>query len=406
MRAPTTSTRNRHVMQQNGTQTLTADQSSLLPDRSSMERPEWSDWKWQMKNRIRSVGELRGWIRPVPEELDGIARTRDLFRWRITPYYASLMDPGDPRCPIRRQVVPHADEMEDDVDLLDLDPLEEQAHSPVKNLIHNYRDRVAFCVTTECAVYCRYCLRKRMVGDGTQALNREELQEAIDYLAAHPEIRDVLLTGGDPLSLNDENLGWIIGRLREIPHIDIIRIGTRYPVLNPYRITDELCRLLADNHPVWLNTHFNHAKELTEDARAALDRLSRSGVPLGNQTVLLKGINDDAETLRELFHKLVTFRVRPYYLYQAQLIGGTRHFRTTIERGTDGAAARATGRVCDPPLCAGHAARKGTPDPQRVPGTRGGLCGRAGLWRRDLAGIQSVRRLIAHRLLPLTPVFE
>ncbi len=322
-------------MQQNGTQNLTADQSSLLPDRSSVDRPEWSDWKWQMKNRIRSVGELRGWIRPVPEELDGIARTRDLFRWRITPYYASLMDPGDPRCPIRRQVVPHADEMEDDVDLLDLDPLEEQAHSPVKNLIHNYRDRVAFCVTTECAVYCRYCLRKRMVGDGTQALNREELQEAIDYLAAHPEVRDVLLTGGDPLSLNDENLGWIIGRLREIPHIDIIRIGTRYPVLNPYRITDELCRLLAENHPVWLNTHFNHAKELTEDARAALDRLSRAGVPLGNQTVLLKGINDDAETLRELFHKLVTFRVRPYYLYQAQLIGGTRHFRTTIERGME-----------------------------------------------------------------------
>ena len=322
-------------MQQNGTQPLTANRSSLLLDRSSMDRPEWSDWKWQMKNRIRSVGELRGWIRPVPEELDGIARTRDLFRWRITPYYASLMDPGDPRCPIRRQVVPHADEMEDDVDLLDLDPLEEQAHSPVKNLIHNYRDRVAFCVTTECAVYCRYCLRKRMVGDGTQALNREELQEAIDYLAAHPEVRDVLLTGGDPLSLNDENLGWIIGRLREIPHIDIIRIGTRYPVLNPYRITDELCRLLAENHPVWLNTHFNHAKELTEDARAALDRLSRAGVPLGNQTVLLKGINDDAETLRELFHKLVTFRVRPYYLYQAQLIGGTRHFRTTIERGME-----------------------------------------------------------------------
>lgn len=322
-------------MQQIGTQNLTADQSTLLPDRSSMDRPEWSDWKWQMKNRIRSVEELRGWIRPVPEELDGIARTRDLFRWRITPYYASLMDPGDPRCPIRRQVVPHADEMVDDVDLLDLDPLEEQAHSPVKNLIHNYRDRVAFCVTTECAVYCRYCLRKRMVGDGTQALKREELQEAIDYLAAHPEIRDVLLTGGDPLSLNDENLGWIIGRLREIPHIDIIRIGTRYPVLNPYRITDELCRLLAENHPVWLNTHFNHAKELTEDARAALDRLSRAGVPLGNQTVLLKGINDDAETLRELFHKLVTFRVRPYYLYQAQLIGGTRHFRTTIERGME-----------------------------------------------------------------------
>ncbi len=303
--------------------------------RSLTNQSDWIDWKWQMIHRIRSLEQLRDWITPVPGEIEGIKRTKSFFRWRITPYYASLMDPDDAGCPVRRQVVPHTDEMEDDVDLLDLDPLEEQAHSPVKNLIHNYHDRVAFCVTTECAVYCRYCLRKRMVGDGTQALNREELQEAIDYLAAHTEIRDVLLTGGDPLSLNDENLAWIIGRLRAIPHIDIIRIGTRYPVLNPYRITDDLCRMLAENHPVWLNTHFNHAKELTEDARLALDKLSRAGVPLGNQTVLLKGINDDAETLKELFHKLVTFRVRPYYLYHAQLIGGTRHFRTTIEQGIE-----------------------------------------------------------------------
>ena len=294
---------------------------------------DWADWKWQMRNRIRTLDELQKWVRLTPEELEGIERTKPFFRWRITPYYATLMDPDDPLCPIRRQVIPHADELEDDLDLLNLDPLEEQAHSPVKNLIHNYRDRVAFCVTTECASYCRYCLRKRMVGDGTQALDKEELQEAIDYLAGHPEIRDVLLTGGDPLSLNDAHLGWIISRLRSIPHIDIIRIGTRYPVLNPFRITDDLCRLLSENHPVWLNTHFNHARELTGDARAALNKLSSAGVPLGNQTVLLKGINDDAETLRELFHKLITFRVRPYYLYHAQLIGGTRHFRTSIEKG-------------------------------------------------------------------------
>lgn len=295
----------------------------------------WTDWKWQMKNRIRSSEELGNWIRLVPKEAAGIRRTKEYFRWRITPYYASLMDPHDPACPVRRQVVPHTDEMNDDIDILKLDPLEEQAHSPVKNLIHNYHDRVAFCVTTECAVYCRYCLRKRMVGDGTQALNKQELQNAIDYLAEHPEIRDVLLTGGDPLSLNDENLEWIITRLRSIPHIDIIRIGTRYPVLNPFRITDELCRILSENHPVWLNTHFNHAKELTDDAWHSLDKLSRAGVPVGNQTVLLRGINDDADTLKELFHKLITFRVRPYYLYHAQLIGGTRHFRTTIEHGME-----------------------------------------------------------------------
>lgn len=295
----------------------------------------WSDWKWQMKHRIRTEGELAQFIDLTNGEREGIRQTKGYFRWRVTPYYASLMDASNPDCPVRRQVVPHVQEMSDDVDLLDLDPLEELAHSPVKNLIHNYRDRVAFCVTTECAVYCRYCLRKRMVGDGTQALNREELQQAIDYLAAHEEIRDVLLTGGDPLSLNDENLGWILGKLREIRHIEIVRIGTRYPVLNPFRITDELCALLEQHHPVWLNTHFNHAREISPQAVAALDRLSRAGVPLGNQTVLLKGINDSVEALRTLFQTLVRNRVRPYYLYQAQLIGGTRHFRTTIERGME-----------------------------------------------------------------------
>lgn len=312
-----------------------SDQPSRNGRAAKAETSGWTDWKWQMKNRIRSLDELQKWVSLSREELEGLERTTSYFRWRITPYYASLMDPDNPQCPVRRQVVPHADEMDDDVDIDALDPLEEQAHSPVRNLIHNYKDRVAFCVTTECAVYCRYCLRKRMVGDGTQALNREELQLAIDYLADHGEIRDVLLTGGDPLSLNDDNLEWIISRLRAIPHIDIIRIGTRYPVLNPFRITDDLCRVVSENHPVWINTHFNHAAEITGDARHAIDKLTRAGVPVGNQTVLLKGINDDAETLKSLFHELVTCRVRPYYLYHAQLIGGTRHFRTTIERGME-----------------------------------------------------------------------
>ena len=296
-------------------------------------RPEWIDWKWQMRNRIRTVEELSKWIQVTDDEKAAIEETKAYFRWQITPYYASLMDPNDPSCPIRRQVVPKMDEMEDDFDILSLDPLEELAHSPVKNLVHNYSDRVAFCVAAECAVYCRYCLRKRMVGDGEFAMNKQELQQGIDYIASHPEIRDVLLTGGDPMILNDSNLEWILSRLRDIPHVELIRIGTRFPVLNPFRFTQEFCDMIARYHPIWVNTHFNHPKELTEDVRQACDRITKSGAPLGNQTVLLKGINNDIDTLKDLFKGLVKLRVRPYYLYQAQLIGGTKHFRTTIEEG-------------------------------------------------------------------------
>jgi lysine 2,3-aminomutase len=298
-----------------------------------MAAPEWRDWKWQLRNRIRTVEELERWIVITDDERMAIEKTKAYFRWQITPYYASLMDPTDPNCPVRRQVVPKMDEMDDDFDILELDPLEELAHSPVKNLVHNYNDRVAFCVAAECAVYCRYCLRKRMVGDGEYAMNKTELQQGIDYIAAHPEIRDVLLTGGDPMILSDSNLAWILSRLRAIPHVELIRLGTRFPVLNPFRFTPELCEIISKYHPLWVNTHYNHPKELTSDAAEACDRITRAGAPLGNQTVLLKGINNDAEILRELVNGLVKMRVRPYYLYQAQLIGGTKHFRTTIEEG-------------------------------------------------------------------------
>ena len=298
----------------------------------SSKNEQWTDWGWQMRNRVHSVETLKNYIHPTQAELDAIAATRGIFRWNITPYYASLMDPNDPACPIRKQVVPQSTEHQADIVGV-VDPLEEVSHSPVKNLIHNYHDRVAFCVTAECAIYCRYCLRKRMVGDAEQFMNKAELQEAIDYIAAHPEIRDVLLTGGDPLTFNEKNLEWIIQRLRDIPHVRIIRLGSRLPVTLPYRITDELCRLLEHYHPIWVNTHFNHPKELTEDAAIACDKLLRAGIPVGNQTVLLKGINDDVETLKALFEGLVDMRVRPYYLYQAQLIGGTAAFRTSIEKG-------------------------------------------------------------------------
>ena len=285
-----------------------------------------------MQNRIHSAEALHEWIDPTESELEAIEKTEGVFRWNITPYYAALMDPKDPACPVRRQVVPSMDELEPDIVGV-TDPLGEVDHSPVKNLIHNYEDRVAFCVTAECAIYCRYCLRKRMVGDAEHFMRTGELQEAIDYIAAHDEIRDVLLTGGDPLTFNESNLEWLLSRLRAIDHVELIRFGSRMPVKLPYRITDDLCDLLQQYHPICINTHFNHPKELTEDAAAAIDRLKRAGVPVGNQTVLLRGINDDPETMKALNEGLVRMRVRPYYLYQAQLIGGTAHLRTPIEVG-------------------------------------------------------------------------
>jgi lysine 2,3-aminomutase len=296
------------------------------------DHPKWTNWRWQMQNRIHSVDALAEWIDPTPDEWAAIEKTSDQFRWNITPYYADLMDERDPSCPIRRQVVPTMDELQDDL-VDELDPLDETGHSPVKNLIHNYEDRVAFCVTAECAIYCRYCLRKRMVGDANFFMRTDEHQAAIDYIAEHEEIRDVLLTGGDPLTFNEDNLEWLLSRLRAIDHVELIRFGSRMPVKLPYRITEDLCELLQRYHPIWVNTHFNHPKELTDEAAAAIDRLKQAGVPVGNQTVLLDGINDDPETMKALNEGLVRMRVRPYYLYQAQVIGGTGHLRTPIEVG-------------------------------------------------------------------------
>jgi lysine 2,3-aminomutase len=202
-------------------------------------------------------------------------------------------------------------------------------------VIRVYRDRIAFCVNNECALYCRFCLRKRMVGDEDWSMKRRELEAALDWIRATPEIRDVLLTGGDPLVFSDEKLEWLIAGLREIPHVEIVRLGTRLPVTLPFRVTDALCRMLSRYHPIWLNTHFNHPEELTPEAAEACDRLGRAGVPVGNQSVLLRGINDDVETMQRLCEGLVRMRVRPYYCYQAQLLEGTAHFRVPIERGVE-----------------------------------------------------------------------
>jgi len=294
---------------------------------------QWRDWGWQMRARIRSREALARWIDPHPDELLAVERLADRFRFVITPYYASLMDPDDPDCPLRRQVVPRTVELDDPAGLAD--PLDEVAHSPVKNVVRVYPDRIAFCVNNECALYCRFCLRKRMVGDEDWSMHKRELGEALAWIRATPGIRDVLLTGGDPLVFSDARLEWLLAELRAIPHVEIIRLGTRLPVTLPFRVTEALCEMLARHHPIWLNTHFNHPRELTADAAEACDRLSRAGIPLGNQSVLLRGINDEPAVMKELCETLVRMRVRPYYCYQAQLLEGTAHFRVPIEDGIE-----------------------------------------------------------------------
>ncbi len=301
--------------------------------RAALADDSWRDWVWQMRQRIRSAEDLQSWITPSEDERSAIAALAERFRFVITPYYASLMDPADPQCPIRRQVVPRLAELDDPSGLAD--PLDEVAHSPVKNVVRVYRDRIAFCVNNECALYCRYCLRKRMVGEPEWAMKQRELETALSWIRATPEIRDVLLTGGDPLVFSDDKLAWLLGELRAIPHVELIRLGTRLPVTLPYRVTDALCAQLERHHPIWVNTHFNHPKELTADAAEAVDRLTRAGCPVGNQSVLLAGINDDVATMKTLCEGLVRMRVRPYYCYQAQLLEGTAHFRVPIERGVE-----------------------------------------------------------------------
>ena len=304
-----------------------------MPRPSHVAPEKWTDWVWQMQERVRTAEDLASFVKPHPDEVRAITALAERFRFVITPYYASLMDPDDPECPIRRQVVPRSAELGDPHGVAD--PLDEVAHSPVKNVIRVYHDRIAFCVNNECALYCRFCLRKRMLGDEDWIMKKRELEAALDWIRATPEIRDVLLTGGDPLVFSDDRLEWLLASLREISHVEIVRLGTRLPVTLPFRVTDALCRVLERFHPIWVNTHFNHPKELTREAAEACDRLARAGVPVGNQSVLLRGINDDEATMKALCEGLVRMRVRPYYCYQAQLLEGTEHFRVPIERGIE-----------------------------------------------------------------------
>jgi lysine 2,3-aminomutase len=292
---------------------------------------QWNDWHWQLAHRLNTVDELGQVIHLTPEEVAGLSAP-GRFRVDITPYFASLMDPDDPGCPIRRQVIPTAAEVTP-FEAEMADSLAEDAHSPLPGLVHRYPDRVLMLVTTQCASYCRYCTRSRLVGDPSAQFGRRHYDAMIDYIARTPQIRDVLISGGDPLTLAPRVLEDLLRRLRAIPHVEIIRIGSRVPVFMPQRITPELVEMLRQFHPLWMNIHFNHPKEITPEVEAALARLADAGIPLGSQSVLLAGVNDCPNVIAELGHKLVRNRVRPYYLYQCDLVHGAGHFRTPVSVG-------------------------------------------------------------------------
>jgi lysine 2,3-aminomutase len=294
---------------------------------------KWDDWRWQLAHRLNSVEELAQIIRLTPEEIEGLTAD-DKFRVDITPYFASLIDPDDPRCPVRRQVIPLGRELQAFEGMME-DSLAEDKHSPVPGLVHRYPDRVLMLVTTQCASYCRYCTRSRIVGNPGATFSRAEYELQLDYIRRTPQVRDVLLSGGDPLTLAPKLLEYLLSSLRAIEHVEIIRIGSRVPVFLPQRITDELAEMLGQYHPLWMNIHVNHPKEITPELSRALDKLSRAGIPLGNQSVLLAGINDSVNIQRELVHQLVRNRVRPYYLYQCDLVKGAGHFRTTVAKGIE-----------------------------------------------------------------------
>ena len=294
---------------------------------------DWNNWRWQLSHRLNTVEEIEKVI-PLTDSERKALQTQGLFRVDVTPYFISLIDPNDPNDPIRKQVIPTDNEMVSFTGMM-ADSLAEDAHSPVPGLVHRYPDRVLMLVTTQCASYCRYCTRSRIVGKPAAQFSRAEFEMQIDYLKRTPQVRDVLISGGDPLTLAPKLLEELLSRLREIEHIEIIRIGSRVPVFLPMRVDDALTDMLQKYHPLWMNIHVNHPNEITAELAAATDRLTRAGIPLGNQSVLLAGVNDCVHVQRQLVQDLVRIRVRPYYLYQADLVAGTGHFRTPVSKGIE-----------------------------------------------------------------------
>lgn len=309
------------------------DTSNILSSLSPQDNPRWNDWRWQIRKRIRSYEELCRFF-PSLANLPGIEQVTRKYPLAITPYYASLITRADHSDPIFRMAVPHPQELRDP-DFLHADPLEEDADMPVPGLVHRYRDRALLIATTTCSMYCRHCTRKRVAGTRENSISATRLAQTTAYLAAHPEIKDVIISGGDPLTMPTSILERVIAAVRSVASVDIIRIGTRVPVVLPQRITDDLVRMLRKYHPLWINTHFNHPQELTAEAREACAKLADVGIPLGNQSVLLRGINDDPRDMEQLCRLLVRCRVRPYYLFQCDLVRGIEHFRTPLSRGIE-----------------------------------------------------------------------
>jgi lysine-2,3-aminomutase len=295
---------------------------------------EWNDWKWQVKNRIETVEELKKYVQLTKEEEEGVRESLKTLRMAITPYYLSLIDPDNPHCPVRKQSIPSILELHKSSADLE-DPLHEDSDSPVPGLTHRYPDRVLLLITDMCSMYCRHCTRRRFAGHHDAAMPTERIGACIDYIARTPQVRDVLLSGGDALLVSDTQLEYIISKLRKIPHVEIIRIGTRVPVVLPQRITQDLVDMLKKYHPIWVNTHFNHTDEITKESTEACAKLANAGVPLGNQSVLLRGVNDCPHIMKNLVHNLVKMRVRPYYIYQCDLSMGIEHFRTPVSKGIE-----------------------------------------------------------------------
>ena len=293
---------------------------------------DWKDWRWQLKNRISDVEHLSEVIDLTDQEKEEIDQALGKLRMAITPYYASLINNDDPDCPIKKQAVPVSEEL--NLGKADMeDPLHEDVDSPVPGLTHRYPDRVLLLVTDQCSMYCRHCTRRRFAGSTDESLPLGKIEKAIDYIRETPRVRDVLISGGDALLISNKKLEKIIKKLREIDHVEIIRIGSRTPVVMPQRITPELVNMLKKYHPIYLNTHFNHPDEITPETERAAQLLADAGIPVGNQSVLLKGINDNPKVMRELVHGLLKMRIKPYYIYQCDLSQGIEHFRTRVDRG-------------------------------------------------------------------------
>ena len=300
----------------------------------SVPTDDWNSWKWQLKNRITKLEHLEQYMELTAEERAGCLFAKDKLAMAVTPYFFNLIDPENPNCPVRRQVIPRSGEMQTAPEEM-LDPVGEENTKPVDGIVHRYPDRVLFLVTDRCAAYCRYCTRSRLVSNAQDYNFHPEFESGLEYIRNHPEIRDVLLSGGDPLLLSDRKIDYLLGELKRIPHVEFVRIGSRIPVFLPQRITPELCEIFKKHGPVWISIHVNHPNECTLALRDACEQLTYAGVPIGNQSVLLREVNDNAEVMQSLIHRLLMMRVRPYYLYQCDLITGSAHLRADPRKGIE-----------------------------------------------------------------------